>query len=65
MAIQDIGKHVIHAHPSCALSGINRAGLFIVCCVHDTYVAWLGDDVEFKLNLRTVGVGEYYVPAIC
>jgi len=54
---------VVHAHPINALSEKHRAGLFILCCVHDTKVARLDGNVALKLDLRTVGVGGHYVPA--
>jgi len=38
--------------------------MITVCCVYDTNVAGLDVDVALKLDLRTVGVGGYNVPAI-
>ena len=62
--VLDVGKHVVHAHPICGLSGLNRVGLFIVCCVNGTNIAGLGNDVTLKLDIHvcTVGVGGYYLP---
>jgi len=36
--------------------------MIIVFCVHVTNVAWLHNDVALKLDVRTIGVGGYYVP---
>ena len=41
----------------------NCADLLIVCCFSDTNVAGLDNYVALKLDLRTVGVNGYYVPA--
>ena len=59
MAVQGVGKHIVHASPICVLSGIYRAGMFITVCVHDTEVAGLDNDVALKLELCTVGVSGY------
>ena len=66
VAVHDVGKHVAHAHLICGLSGLNRVGLFIVCCVNGTNIAGLGNDVTLKLDIHvcTVGVGGYYLPEI-
>jgi len=52
------------AHPIWALSEKTCADLFIiVCCFPDTNVAGLENYIALKLDLRTVGVDRYYVPA--
>jgi len=63
VAVQEVGQHVTHAHPMFALSRIYRKGMFVVCCVHDNNVAGFNNDVALNLDLRTLDVGGYYVPA--
>jgi len=49
--------------PMFAISRIYRKGMFVVCCVHDNNVAGFNNDVALNLDLRTLDVGGYYVPA--
>jgi len=60
VALQDVCKQAVYPCPISAISGINCEG--DDHCV--TNVTGLGDDDAFKLDLRTVGVGRYYVPVI-
>jgi len=49
-ALKDDSKHVVYVHPILGSIGAkHRAGLFIVCCGHDTNVAGLDKDVALKL----------------
>jgi len=38
-------------------------GMIIMCCFYDTNIAGLEVDVALKMDLRTVGVDECFVPA--
>jgi len=60
VAVQDVGKHAVLAHPISALWKINRKDCSL--CVN-TNVARLDDDDAFTRDIRTVDVGEYNVSA--
>ena len=63
-AVQDVSIHVVQSTPHLGfIEKKNCADLFIVCYFPDTNVAGLDNYVALKLDLHTVGVDGYNIPA--
>ena len=63
-AVKDVNIHVVQGASNIGFIGKkNCVDLFIVCCFPDTNVAGLFNYLALILDLRTVSVDGYYVPA--
>jgi len=63
-AVQDVSMHVVQSASHLGFIGKKScADLFIVCCFPDTNVAGLDNYVALILDLCSVGVDGYYIPA--
>ena len=62
--VQDVSINVVQSTPHLSFVGKkNCADLFIVYCFPDTNIAGLDNCVALQLDLRTVGLDRYNVPA--